>query len=44
MDNFLILKLKHLMNTETAKKMAEYRHKYMENFLTEFFNEWDGII
>jgi uncharacterized protein len=39
-----LLKLKNLMNTETAKKMAESRHKYMEDFLAEFFNEWDGIV
>ncbi|EKQ55902.1 MULTISPECIES: HD domain-containing protein [unclassified Clostridium] len=39
-----LLKLKSLMNTETAKTLAESRHKYMENFLNEFFNEWDGLI
>lgn len=39
-----LLKLKDLMNTETAKKIAESRHKYMEDFLSEFYNEWDGII
>lgn len=38
-----LLKLKALMNTKTAKEMAEHRHKYMENFLKEFFEEWDGI-
>lgn len=38
-----LLKLKDLMNTETAKNMAQARHKYMESFLREFFNEWDGI-
>ncbi|MBU5299574.1 HD domain-containing protein [Clostridium sporogenes] len=39
-----LLKLKYFMNTDTAKKIAESRHKYMEDFLTEFLNEWDGII
>ncbi|MBQ7667969.1 MAG: HD domain-containing protein [Clostridia bacterium] len=37
-----LLKLKDMMNTNTAKKMAEHRHKYMEDFLTEFYAEWDG--
>lgn len=39
-----LLKLKDLMNTETAKNIAESRHKYMENFLDEFLREWDGTI
>lgn len=39
-----LLKLKDLMNTATAKAMAESRHKYMENFLDEFFSEWDGVL
>lgn len=37
-----LLKIKDLMNTETAKKIAEERHKYLENFLKEFFEEWNG--
>ncbi|MCB9203119.1 MAG: HD domain-containing protein [Flavobacteriales bacterium] len=36
-----LLKLKHLMNTETAKKIAEERHLFMESYLKQFFDEWD---
>lgn len=38
-----LLKLKQNMNTETAKKMAQHRHQVMEQFLEEFFAEWDGV-
>lgn len=37
-----LLKLKENMNTQTAKNMANERHKFMELFLQEFFNEWNG--
>lgn len=37
-----LLLLKDLMNTETGKKIAEERHKYMEQYLDRFFNEWEG--
>lgn len=37
-----LLLLKDLMNTETGKRIAEERHKFMEQFLNRFFKEWDG--
>ena len=37
-----LLRLKDMMNTESARRMAERRHRVMEAWLDEFFAEWRG--
>ncbi|PTX20099.1 uncharacterized protein C8N40_103171 [Pontibacter mucosus] len=37
-----LLLLKDRMHTGTARQMAAQRHQYMEDFLSQFFAEWDG--
>lgn len=37
-----LLLLKDRMNTETGKQIATERHLYMEQFLSQFYDEWNG--
>ena len=37
-----LLLLKDRMNTNTAKLIAEQRHRFMENYLQQFFDEWEA--
>jgi uncharacterized protein len=37
-----LLLLKDRMHTDTARKLAEERHQYMEVFLKQFYAEWEG--
>lgn len=39
-----LLLLKDLMNTQTARKMADERHGFMKDFLDRFFREWGSNI
>jgi len=38
-----LLLLKDRMHTESGKKMAEERHQFMEEYLEQFYAEWEGM-
>ena len=39
-----LLHLRDRMNTNTAKILADQRHQFMEEYLTEFFAEWESAV
>ncbi|WIV17640.1 HD domain-containing protein [Paenibacillus polygoni] len=39
-----LLKLKDLMNTKHGIELAEKRHEFMEQYLDQFFKEWEGNV
>lgn len=38
-----LLLLKSRMNTETARSIAAGRHRFMEKYLSQFYDEWDAV-
>jgi len=36
------LKIKDTINTRTGKRIAEERHKFVEQFLQRLLKEWKG--
>lgn len=38
-----LLLLKDRMNTKTGREMAAQRHQFMEQYLDQFYKEWEGL-
>ncbi|AOM83044.1 HD domain-containing protein [Salisediminibacterium beveridgei] len=38
-----LLKLKDMMHTDTARRIAAERHRFMESYLQQFYNEWESL-
>ena len=38
-----LLLLKDMMNTKSGMIIAQRRHSFMNEFLQQFFDEWDGL-
>lgn len=38
-----LLLLKDRMNTETARIIAKQRHQFMDDYLTQFLEEWESV-
>ena len=38
-----LLLLKDKMNTKTGRQIAKKRHQFMEAYLTQFYDEWNGL-
>ena len=39
-----LLLLKDRMQTATGRRLAAERHQFMEQYLTQFFAEWNGVV
>jgi uncharacterized protein len=39
-----LLKLKDHINTSSARRIAEERHRYMEQYVARFYQEWEGQV